>query len=47
LPVVVSGGQPIVAPRLELDANGIRIRVEVGTDLQYVVALVNALRVSC
>jgi hypothetical protein len=44
---VVSGGQPIVATRLDLDANGIRLRVEVGTDVQYVAALVNALRASC
>jgi hypothetical protein len=47
LPVVTSGAPPIVATRLELDANGVRIRVDVGTDVQYVAALVNALRASC
>lgn len=44
---MISGEQPIVATRLELDANGVRIRVDVGADVQYVAALVNALRASC
>jgi hypothetical protein len=47
LPVVISGEQPIVSTRLELDAHGVRIRVDVGADVQYVAALVNALRTSC
>jgi hypothetical protein len=47
LPVVISGAQPIVATRLELDANGVRVRVDVGTDVRYVAALLNALRASC
>jgi len=32
---------------LELEANGVRIRVEVGADVQYVAALVAAIRAAC
>lgn len=48
LPVVVSPHPvPPMAASLELETNGVRLRVEVGTDVQYVAALVNALRATC
>jgi len=48
LPVVVA--QPVPAGRgglVEIDAGGGRLRVEVGVDVRYVAALVQALRSAC
>ena len=48
LPVVVEerpAAVSIVAH--ELETNGVRLRVECGTDVQYVAALVAALRAAC
>lgn len=48
LPVVVAEGAPAVSTTaLDLEANGVRLRVEVGTDVQYVAALVSAIRAAC
>jgi transposase-like protein len=48
LPVVVGDQMPPVSTSaLELEANGVRIRVEPGTDVQYVAALVVAIRAAC
>jgi len=38
---------PVSAGPVEIETSGARIRVEIGTDVEYVAALVNALRVSC
>jgi transposase-like protein len=47
LPVVIA--QPVrSAPAvLELEASGVRLRVEAGTDVRYVVELVAAIRATC
>lgn len=48
LPVVVS--PPVLAERagaVEIDAGNARVRVEVGVDVNYVAALVRALRTTC
>ena len=48
LPVVVDErAAPVSTGALELEANGVRIRVELGTDVQYVAALVAAIRGAC
>jgi len=48
LPVVVSEPDaPVSTTMLELETNGVRIGVELGTDVQYVAALVAALRSAC
>jgi hypothetical protein len=48
LPVVVATDAPAVSTRVvELEANGVRIRVEPGTDVHYVAALVAAIRTAC
>ncbi len=48
LPVVVAERAPAVSTAaLDLEANGVRIRVELGTDVQYVAALVAAIRAAC
>jgi len=48
LPVVVRDRvTPVSAAPVEIEMSGARIRVDVGTDVQYVAALVNALRASC
>jgi transposase-like protein len=46
IPVVMA---PSVASRglVEIDAGAARVRVEAGVDVEYVTALVNALRSSC
>jgi transposase-like protein len=48
LPVVATE-HPVVTSTmpLELEANGVRIRVEIGADVRYVAALVAALRGTC
>ena len=48
LPVVV-GEQAarISTAALEVETNGVRIRVELGTDVGYVAALVTAIRAAC
>jgi transposase-like protein len=49
LPVVVA--EPVVTPSydgaVELGANGIQVRIGVGTDVRYVAALMHALRTTC
>ncbi len=48
LPVVLAERAPVVpTAALELETNGVRIRVELGTDVQYVAALVAAIRAAC
>ena len=48
LPVVVSEGAPATSGALlELETNGVRIRAEIGVDVQYVAALVAAIRSAC
>jgi len=48
LPVVVAERARVVSTTaLELEANGVRIRVEPGTDVEYVAALVAAIRAAC
>ena len=48
LPVVVDdGGAPVSPAALELETNGVRIRVDLGTDVTYVAALVTAIRSAC
>jgi transposase-like protein len=48
LPVVVGGQMPPASTRaLELETNGVRIRVEPGTNVQYVAALIVAIRAAC
>lgn len=49
LPVVVAQREagPNSSLPVELEVNGARLRVPVGTDVQYVAALVGALRQSC
>ena len=37
----------VSAAALELETNGVRIRVEYGADVQYVAALVAAIRAAC
>jgi hypothetical protein len=48
LPVVVDGrGGSISTASLEVEMNGVRLRVEPGTDVQYVAALLAAIRAAC
>ncbi len=48
LPVVVTEDTAqISTAALELETNGVRIRVELGTDVGYVTALVTAIRAAC
>jgi transposase-like protein len=48
LPVVATERPTLVSTAaLELETNGIRIRVELGTDVQYVAELVTAIRGAC
>jgi len=48
LPVVAAERSALVPTgAVELEAKGVRIRVEVGTDVQYVAALVAAIRGAC
>ena len=48
LPVVVNEGvTPVSTGALEVQTNGVRIRVELGTDVRYVAALVTAIRSAC
>ena len=48
LPVVVAERAPGASTAmLELEANDVRIRVELGADVQYVAALVAAIRAAC
>lgn len=44
LPVVVAEGTAMSAAAVELETNGVRIRVELGTDVGYVAALLAAIR---
>jgi len=47
LPVVVDHVASTSVASIEIETSGVRIRVDVGTDIQYVAGLVNALRASC
>jgi len=47
LPVVVEGRSAAVTAGLELETNGVRIRVETGADVRYVAELVAAIRGAC
>jgi transposase-like protein len=47
LPVVVAERTTAVATPIELETNGVRLRVEGGTDVRYVAALVAAIRSAC
>jgi hypothetical protein len=48
LPVVVSEITATVGTTsLELETNGVRVRVQIGSDVQYVATLVAALRDAC
>jgi transposase-like protein len=48
LPVVVAGHPATaVTAAIELEANGVRIRVETGVDVRYVAELVAAIRGAC
>lgn len=47
LPVVLAGPVRAAPAAIELEAGGVRLRVEVGTDVRYVAAMVAALRAAC
>ena len=47
IPVVVAAGAMASRSMVEVDAGAARVRVDVGADVEYVVALVRALRSSC
>lgn len=48
LPVVATERPVLVSTAaLELEANGVRLRVELGTDVRYVAELVAAIRGTC
>lgn len=48
LPIVTTERTALVSTAaLELETNGVRIRVDLGTDVQYVAALVAAVRAAC
>jgi transposase-like protein len=47
LPVVVAEPMRPVPTVIELEAGGVRLRVEAGTDVRYVADLVSALRSTC
>jgi transposase-like protein len=47
LPVVVAESALPAPTVVQLEASGIRLRVEVGTDVRYVAALVAAIRTTC
>jgi hypothetical protein len=48
LPVVVGEQATRVSTAaLEVETNGVRIRIELGTDVGYVAALVTAIRAAC
>ena len=48
LPVVAAERTALVSTApVELETNGVRIRVEPGTDVGYVAALVTAIRAAC
>lgn len=48
LPVVAAERTPPVSrASLDLEVNGVRLQVELGTDVQYVAALVAAIRAAC
>jgi transposase-like protein len=47
LPIVVAEHTAAVATPIELETNGVRLRVEGGTDVRYVAALVAAIRAAC
>jgi len=47
LPVVVAEPTHPTATAVEVEASGVRLRVEVGTDIRYVAALVAAIRAPC
>ena len=48
LPVVVAEQAPAaLGAALELETHGVRLRVEVGSDVAYVAALLAAIRAAC
>ena len=47
LPVVVAEPVGPKSAAVEIEAGGVRLRVEVGTDIRYVAALVAAIRTTC
>jgi transposase-like protein len=48
LPIVISEHAPAISTAaMELETSGVRIRVELGTDVQYVAKLVAAIRAAC
>ncbi len=48
LPVVATEGEALVSTAsVELETHGVRIRVEHGVDVQYVAALLAAIRAAC
>ncbi len=47
LPVVVAEATLAAPAVVELEANGVTLRVELGTDIRYVAALVAAIRTTC
>jgi hypothetical protein len=47
LPVVINDQPTAATPLVELEADGLRLRFEAGTDAEYVSTLVNALRSRC
>jgi transposase-like protein len=50
LPVVVSESSaavPFPSKPMVLEVDGVRVHVEVGTDIEYVAALVRAMRATC
>lgn len=47
IPVVMTAGAVASRGVVEVDAGAARVRVEAGTDVAYVAALVSALRSSC
>lgn len=47
IPVVMTAGGVESRDMVEIDAGAARVRVDVGADVEYVAALVSALRSSC
>lgn len=47
LPVVVAEPAVVAPCAVEVEASGVRLRVEIGTDVRYVAALVAAIRTTC
>lgn len=47
LPIVVAEGTAMPAAGVELETNGVRIRVELGADVGYVASLIAAIRGAC